>query len=222
MKNRWRELGLVATLVAVGACSGGEAALIDSYFKTSNARDVRGLEKIASFQFEETVDAWTVVGMSDETRAPVTLPDLMKRYETVKAELDVQKEKSSRYALEHLSDVEKVKTLLGEEKEIPSALEEVAAAWQELSGREEELKSAAAEALDAVQREKQICQISAGEASDLTTSAGEVLSKEVELSLTIGGEAKPYVMTLRRYMLEETDTPHEISRWMVYDLKPKG
>lgn len=223
MRRRWSGLGIaLLAAAAIATCGGGEDALIESYFKALKAGDVRGLETIASVQLDEEVEAWTRLGSSEEKRAPVTLPELTKRYESAQAEFDAQREKSSRYALDHLSAVDKVQALQEQEKKIPAELQEVAEAWAELSSREEELKAALAEAREAMQREKRVCEISAGEADDLGTAAGEVLTKEVELSLTIGGEAKPYVMTLRRYMLEETDTPHEISRWIVYDLKPKG
>jgi len=118
--------------------------------------------------------------------------------------------------------VNAVKKLLEEEKEVPEKLREVADGWQELSAKEAELQGAVREAQAAMEQEKRVCQLSAGDASDLTTAGGEIRVKQVDLNLTVGGEAKPYVMTLRRYMLEETDVPHEISRWVVYDLKPKG
>jgi len=39
--------------------------------------------------------------------------------------------------------------------------------------------------------------LSVGQAEDLETLTGEVLSKSVDVNLTIGGEVKPYLMTLR-------------------------
>jgi hypothetical protein len=48
-----------------------------------------------------------------------------------------------------------------------------------------------------------------------------VLSKDVDLNLTIGGQVKPYVMTLRKYELTG-GTGRMVSRWVVQSLTPKG
>jgi hypothetical protein len=222
MSERWTRFGLVLVASGAVACGGGEDAAVESYLAALSAGDERALQEAGVAKIEEKVEAWAKLGSSQETTIPVTLPELAKRHVELAAELDAHRKVSGKFALDHLSDVNAVKKLLEEEKEVPEKLREVADGWQELSAKEAELQGAVREAQAAMEQEKRVCQLSAGDASDLTTAGGEIRVKQVDLNLTVGGEAKPYVMTLRRYMLEETDVPHEISRWVVYDLKPKG
>jgi len=222
MRKRWTGLGIALATVGLSGCGGGEDAAIESFFAAANSGDDRAIYEAGVARIDEKVEAWTRAGSSEETRLPVTLPELAKRHDELAAELEAHKKVSGKFALDHLSEVNTVKKLLEEEKEIPEKLREVADTWQKLSDEEAALQAAAREAMAAMEREKRVCQLSAGEASDLTTSGGEIRVKQVDLTLTIDGEQRPYVMTLRRYMLEETDVPHEISRWVVYDLEPKG
>lgn len=222
MRKLWTVVGIALSATGLSACGGGEDAAIESYFAALSSGDERAIHEAGVVRLDEKVEAWTRVGSSEETTLPVSLPDLAKHHDELVAKLEAHKKVSGKYALDHLSDVDAVKKLLEEEKEIPEKLREVADAWKKLSDEEAELQAAARDALATMEREKRVCQLSAGEASDLTTSGGEIRVKQVDLSLTIDGEARPYVMTLRRYMLEETDVPHEISRWVVYDLEPKG
>jgi len=49
-----------------------------------------------------------------------------------------------------------------------------------------------------------------------------VLSKDVEVNLTIDGQVKPYVMTLRKYELTGGTGARMVARWVVQSLVPKG
>ncbi len=50
-----------------------------------------------------------------------------------------------------------------------------------------------------------------------------MLEKKVDLDLTIKGQTKPYVMTLRKYELSSGEKgPKVMNRWIVYTLTPKG
>jgi hypothetical protein len=222
MRRRWTILGIALVTAGASACGDGEDAAIESYFAALSSGDERAIHEAGVARIDEKVEAWTRAGSSEEKMLPVTLPELARRHEEAVAKLDAHKKVSGKYALDHLSDVDAVKKLLEEEKDIPEKLREVADTWKKLSDEEAELQNAAREALAAMERERRVCQLSAGEASDLTTAGGEIRVKQIDLNLTIDGQSRPYVMTLRRYMLEETDVPHEISRWVVYGLEPKG
>jgi NurA-like 5'-3' nuclease len=222
MRMRWTVLGIALATTGVSACGGGEDAAIESYFAALSSGDERAIHEAGVVRISEKVDGWSRVGSSEGTTLPVTLPELAARHDEAVAKLEAHRKVSGKYALDHLSDVDAVKKLLEEGKEIPEKLEEIAEEWKRLSDEEAELQDAAREALAAMEREKRVCQLSAGEASDLTTAGGEIHVKQIDLNLTIDGQSRPFVMTLRRYMLEETDVPHEISRWVVYDLQPKA
>jgi hypothetical protein len=44
----------------------------------------------------------------------------------------------------------------------------------------------------------------------------------VDLNLTIGGQVKPYVMTLRKYELTGGTGARMVARWVVQSLTPRG
>ena len=73
----------------------------------------------------------------------------------------------------------------------------------------------------AVEKEKRNVALSVGQLEDIETLPGEVIQKDVDLTLTIGGQVKPYVMTLRKYELTGGSGPRMISRWVVESITPK-
>ncbi len=48
-----------------------------------------------------------------------------------------------------------------------------------------------------------------------------MISKDVNLELTINGQKQPYVMALRRYDLTGNTGGRMVSRWVVQSLTPK-
>ena len=101
------------------------------------------------------------------------------------------------------------------------ALAAVAAKWAEFNDKDRALKKELADARSAVEHEKRNVILSVGNQPDVETMTGQMMNKDVDLDLTIGGEAKPYVMTLRKYDLEG-GAGRSMSRWFVYALKPKA
>jgi hypothetical protein len=80
-----------------------------------------------------------------------------------------------------------------------------------------------AEAKAAVEREKRNVTLSIGEVPDVESLTGDVISRDMDLNLTIGGAVKPYTMTLRRYDLKgATGGARMMSRWVIQSLTPKA
>ena len=73
-----------------------------------------------------------------------------------------------------------------------------------------------------VEREKRNATLSVGQIEDIETLTGEMITKDVELLLTTGGQKTPYVMTLRKYELTGGTGPRMVSRWVVQSLTPKA
>ncbi len=84
---------------------------------------------------------------------------------------------------------------------MPADLQAIADKFDAFQAKDRELKKAVADAKAAVEREKRNVALSVGQADDIESLTGDVLSKDVDLNLTIGGQVKPYVMTLRKYEL---------------------
>jgi hypothetical protein len=226
MRERTTALAVALGLaVAALACGGGESGVVDQYFAAVNANDTATLSSFAAVRFDKKVDAWKVVSVGPETRGPATLPDLMVKEQAAAAAAaeNVKAFRAWGNDFEVYPKLERVKALQKDEKSIPKNLEEIAARYDEFNAKDKELKSQHADVKRAAAAEKQNTNLSVGMIDDVETMSGEVISKTVDLDLTIDGQVQPYVMGLRRYQLV-TEVPgmRVVSRWVVYSLDPKS
>jgi hypothetical protein len=216
---RWATLGVAALSVA---CGGSETRVVDQYFNALKANDNATLTSFAAVAFDKKVDAWKIRGSSPETRSPAILPDLAKKAADLEAELAANKKAAGAYSLEKYSDIDKVKELQKSGKPVPGNLKDVADKWTQFNEKDRELKKQLAEAKAALEREKRNASLSVGQQEDVAKLSGEVVSKTVDVDLTIGGQVQPYVMTLRKYELSGNSGPRQVSRWVIQNIQPKG
>jgi hypothetical protein len=226
MRERATALAMALGLaVAAMACGGGESGVVNRYFTALNADDTATLSSFAAVRFDEKVDAWNIVSVGPETRGPATLPDLVAKQQELEAALgeNLREYRTWGNDLEIYPKLERVKELLKDEKDIPKSLQEIAEKYEAFNEKNKELRDQVAEAKSAVDSEKRNSQLSVGMLDGLETLNGEVISKTVDLDLTIEGQVQPYVMGLRRYELEsETPGMRIVSRWVVASLDPRG
>jgi hypothetical protein len=226
MRERATALAVALGLaVAAMACGGGESRVVNQYFNALKANDSSTLSSMAAVRFDETVDDWKIVSISPETSTPVKLPDLVAKQGELETALsdNLKDYRAWGNDLEIYPKIERLKALRKDEKRIPKNLQEIAEIYDEYNKKDQELKSKVAEAKEAVDAEKQNTQLSVGLLDGVETMPGQILSKTVDLDLTIDGQVKPYVMELRRYKLE-ADVPglRIVSRWVIHSLEPKG
>ncbi len=172
--------------------------------------------------FDKKVDAWKIKGSTPETRSPAILPDLSKKVVELETELAANKKAAAAYSLEHYGDIDKVKDLQKAGKPIPGSLKGVADQWGQFNEKNRDLMKALGEAKAAVEKEKRNATLSVGQQEDVEKLSGEIVSKQVEVDLTIGGQVQPYVMTLRKYELTGSGGPRQVSRWVIQNIAPKG
>ena len=67
---------------------------------------------------------------SNETRSPATLPELAAKVKQIDGELAANKKAYNAYFLDNPAEVDQVRELLREDKDIPKKLAEVAEDWQ--------------------------------------------------------------------------------------------
>jgi len=118
--------------------------------------------------------------------------------------------------------LDQVRSLEQKGSKIPANLEPIHQKWTEFNDKDRELKKQVADAKAAVERERRNVGLSIGQTEDIDTLTGEVLSKDVDLNLTIKGEVKPYVLTLRKYELTGGTGARMVARWVVQSITPKG
>jgi hypothetical protein len=223
MRMRGAALGAVLAAGAwSAACGGPEKRVIDQYFNALRANDNTTLTSFAAVAFDKKVDAWKIKGATPETRSPATLPELAKKVSDLEAELAANKKAAGAYSLEHYADIDKVKELQKAGKPTPGNLKEVADRWAQFNDKDRELKRSLAEAKSALEREKRNATLSLGQQADVEKLSGEVVSKTVEVDLTIGGQVQPYTMTLRKYEVTGGSGPRTVSRWVIQNIAPKG
>lgn len=225
MRERTTALAVALGLAVAGlACSSAEKNVINQYFTALRANDQGTLTSFAMVAFDQKVDDWKVVRVGPETKTPVTLPELVKKQKELEAQLATNTREARAWGndLNVYPKLDQVRSLEQKGQKIPASLESIHQKWSDFNNKDRELKKAAADAKTAVEREKRNVALSVGQAEDVESLGGEVFSKEVEVNLTINGQVKPYVMTLRKYELTGGSGPRMISRWVVQSLTPKA
>jgi hypothetical protein len=221
MRDRRAALRIVPFLALAAACGHPEQKVVSQYFGAVNAKDEQTLSSFAVVNFDQKVDAWEITEVRPEDRVPAPLPDLVNKAKQLEGQLAENKKAYNAYFLEHPSEVDQVRELLRKpDPKIPPKLQHYATEWQAFTQKEKELKRALADAKAAAEKEKKAVALSVGDVSDVETLSGEMVSKDLELSLMIEGASKPYVMTLRKYQMQPSGTGQRLmSRWVVHSLK---
>ena len=211
----------VALAVVSVACGHPEQRVIDQYFNAVNQQDTQTLSSFASVRFDKKVDRWKITGVSEETRSAAQLPSLVAKVSELDLALNDNKKAYNAYFLDHPKEVDQVRDLLKKDAKIPANLQSYATEWEKFTQKEKDLKKSLADGKDAVEREKHNVSLSIGNLEDIETLTGEMVTKNIDLALTIAGETKDYVMGLRKYDMQATGAGRVVSRWVIHSLEPK-
>ena len=223
MRERTAALAVALGLALAGmSCGDAVTGVIDHYFTALNANDTNTLTSFASVILDEKVDSWKIVSIGEEKRGPASLPQLVVKRTELEAALAENKKGFQAWGndLEIYPKLERVRELQKAEKKIPKSLQPIAEKSDEFNGRDRELKVEVSKAKQAVEDEMRNSVLSVGQVEGIETLPGEVVSKTVDLDLTIDGQVQPYVMGLRKYVLQSDI--RLISRWVVERLDPKS
>jgi hypothetical protein len=225
MRERTTALAVALGLAVAGiACSSPETNVVNQYFTALRANDQGTLTSFAMVAFDQKVDDFKIVSVGPETKTPATLPDLVKKA----AELEAQQKANEKEYRAWGNDLavypklDRMREVRSKGGKMSADLQATADKFDAFQAKDRELKKAVAEAKAAVEREKRNVALSVGQTDDIESLTGEVLSKDVDLNLTIGGQVKPYVMTLRKYELTGGTGSRMVARWVVQSLVPKG
>lgn len=211
----------LALAVASIACGHPEQRVVDQYFNAVNQQDTQTLSSFASVRFDKKVDKWKIAGVTEETRTAAQLPSLVAKVTELDLAVSDNKKAYNAYFLDHPKEVDQVRDLLKKDAKIPANLQSFATEWEKFTQKEKDLKKGLAEAKDAVEREKHNVSLSLGNLEDIESLTGEMVTKNLDLALTIAGETKDYVMGLRKYdMQQATGASRVVSRWVIHSLEP--
>jgi len=221
MSERRAAFLIVPALVAA-ACGSPEARVVDQYFNALKVNDQQTLTSFALVGFDKKVDSWAVKSVGEETRIAATLPDLVSKVSDLEAQRAANKKEAQTYSLNNYSEIERVREIEKKAGRVPANLQSVAEAWKKYNDTDRELAKAVADAKEAVDKERRNAVLSVGNRDDVDSMTGEVVSKRLEVDLTIGGQVHPYVMTLRKYDVTISTGPRIVSKWVVQSIEPKA
>jgi hypothetical protein len=221
MLRRGTLLVAVAACLAASACGRPEKVVIAKYFEAVNQQDTQTLGSFATVDLNlKHVDGWSLTRVVEENDAPAPLVELLQKQKEADSAVSVHRRAMMDYNLRNTGEVDQVKELRKNSKPIPPRLESVARAWEAFGQKDRELKRAAAEAKAKVEAERQMMTMSMAKVED--DVAGTMHTSVIELELTVSGQKKPYLMTLRRYNVRTASGYKPMSRWIVSGLAPKA
>lgn len=219
MRNHGAALAALAVAAAGIACGGSESTVVEQYFNALKAQDNQTLTSFAAVIFDKPVEKWKITNAGEEQRTPVVAPELASKVKELEAQV-AKNTKDARATLD-AGKVDEVKALRRAGKTLPAALQATAADFDKFNHTDVELKKQLAAAKDALDRERRHMTLSVGAVDNLESVSGEMVTKQVEMDLTIKDQPPaPYVMTLRKYELQR-EGPRAISRWVVQEIKPR-
>lgn len=223
MMRRTAELAVLAAVGLIVACGHPEQTVVAQYFNAVKAKDNQTLSSFSAVNFDKPVQSWKILATSEETKGPAVLPSRIKAVKDAESQVSQNRQDAIRYSNDHFSAWEQVQELQKKGQPMPATLSTVAEAYQQFTKKDQELRKAVAHAKEAVDRERHLASLSLGQLPDLDTLEGEVLQKQLELEIKIGGEPQAWVMSLRRYNLTRPGAgPRVLSRWIIQDLQPRS
>ena len=220
MSMRGVAVPMVLALSALGCQSHPEKGVVDQYFNAVNAKDSQTLSSFAAVSFDKKVDRWAIKDNLEEQKSDAPLPALAQKAKDLEAELAANTKAARSYNNDHYVELDQLKAMK-KDAPVPAKLQPVKAEWDTFNEKDRELKKAIANTRAEVEKEKRSVVRSVGQVDEIESLAGEMKEKKIELDLTIDGQVRPYVMTVRKYEIKRESGPRVVSRWVVQELQPK-
>jgi hypothetical protein len=211
---------ILASFLVTAACGHPEKMVVDKYFQAVNAKDNQTLGSFALVGFDKKVDNWSIKRTVSENKEAAPLAELIRKQKDVEGKLSANKTEYNKYFLDHMTEVDEYRDTKKRGEKIPAKLTTVAAEWDKYTDTEKQHKKELAEAKIAVEKEKKHMMVSVGNVDEVEGLEGELLTKQVELELTIDGQPQAYLMTLKKYDVKPAGGGAKvISRWVITGLQ---
>ena len=167
MKNSYIGFTAAAAFAALTvACGNQETQVIENFFRAVQAKDTGTVSSFAVVQFDREVKSWKVKSVGEEQRAPAPLAGLAKALKDADEAAAQNKKDASAYFNAHPLEVDKVKPLVEGGGKVPANLQKTADDWKKFTDTDKELKTKAADAKQAYEREKRLVVMSTGSSGD--------------------------------------------------------
>jgi hypothetical protein len=222
-------IGLVAVLLATGACSSSdEKQLLSKYFNASRMRDNTTLGNIATVSFSPTEDgivqSFEIVKAAPEVKRVLKLKELKAAEDAARKDEEAFNKEKKAYQDANLQAIERVLTAERTGAKLKGKDLEVQAAWAKWRSESNEHVQKVTEAREAVGKERGIAELSAYDARnpvDVTQFDGDLYTKDLLLKAKVKkGDAAATDETLHvkmeRVDLQNGPNGQKVSgRWVI-------
>ena len=222
MKQSYAGSIAVAVAAFTIACGNQETQVIENFFRAVKAKDNQTVTSFSMVQFDQEVKSWKVKNVGEEQRTPAPLASLAIALKAADEAAAQNKKDAGAYFNAHPLEVDKVKPLVESGGAIPKNLQQTAEDWKRFNDADKELKSKAAEAKQAYEREKRLVTMSTGQAGEADALVGDLIIKTATVEVEAGGDVKTYAIQLRKYDVAPAgQTAKVMSRWLIQSITPQ-
>ena len=222
MKQSYAGSIAVAVAAFTIACGNQETQVIENFFRAVKAKDNQTVTSFSMVQFDQEVKTWKVKNVGEEQRTPAPLASLAIALKAADEAAAQNKKDAGAYFNAHPLEVDKVKPLVESGGAIPKNLQQTAEDWKRFNDADKELKSKAAEAKQAYEREKRLVTMSTGQAGEADALVGDLIIKTATVEVETGGDVKTYAIQLRKYDVAPAgQTAKVMSRWLIQSITPQ-
>ena len=222
MKQSYAGSIAVAVAAFTIACGNQETQVIENFFRAVKAKDNQTVTSFSMVQFDQEVKSWKVKNVGEEQRTPAPLASLATALKAADEAAAQNKKDAGAYFNAHPLEVDKVKPLVESGGAIPKNLQQTAEDWKRFNDADKELKSKAAEAKQAYEREKRLVTMSTGQAGEADALVGDLIIKTATVEVEAGGDVKTYAIQLRKYDVAPAgQTAKVMSRWLIQSITPQ-
>ena len=223
---RQSTIGITAALAIAAlsaACGGGqEGQIVDTFFRAVQAKDTQTTASVSVAAFDKAVKSWKVQEIGQEQRAPAPLPGLAEALKAADEAVALNKKAYNDYFNAHPLEVDKVKPIVegGSNAPIPANLKQYADAWKKFLDDDKALKTKAADAKIAYDREARLVEMSTRQkGADANALTGEVVTKTVTVEVESEGDVKTHTIQIRKYDVAAAGQTVKLqSRWLIQSI----
>jgi hypothetical protein len=223
MKLSYVGFSAVTALAAVTlACGNQESQVIENFFRAVQAKDNQTVSSFSMVQFDQEVKSWKVKSVGEEQRTTAPLAGMAAALKAADDAVTQNKKDAGAYFNAHPLEVDKVKPLVENGGAIPANLQKTAEDWKKFNDADRDLKTKAAEAKQAYEREKRLVVMSTGQAQTADTLVGDLITKTAMVDVETAAGSKSYAIQLRKYEVAPGGQGAKImSRWLIQSITPQ-
>jgi hypothetical protein len=216
---RLKDLVISSTVVCLLACGGGaEQTVLNRFFTACRAGDNATVASMSNVGFPGECESWDLVSISEPRTQPFPIPELRAQAAEAKKDRDMQFEQGKYFLEDNYDEIGQIEERLEKnpDYEFKGKLGEVKTEWDKIIADRKTLERDVQEINRELEKEIKLTKMSLIQQANLASLQGNLTEKDVQITVTMGEEAKPYQVTLRQYDLADKESDvRQRSRWII-------